>query len=145
MENTLALSLSNSLFGALLVITAIPATAQNTSSIEDMRTRGDWQGLYEVRQEARSFVAKWNSKHGTSFEALEPNLKAGAVACAVPLRAEWTTRLPGTNRSVVSVICDRTVHAGGEKWKIPVAVADKNHRPNSRSNRVNSMASSTHH
>lgn len=98
------------------------------SSIEDMHTQGRVQGLFEVRQEARIFIAGWNSVHHTNFEASEPNLKSGATTCAVPMRVEWVTKNYGMSGINVFVFCDRVVVSTkadrSSKWKMVVPVSD---------------------
>ncbi|MCY1385052.1 hypothetical protein D9M69_733810 [compost metagenome] len=80
------------------------------------------QGLYEVREEARAFVKKWNVEHGSNYVVVDPNAKTLVPRCAVPLRSAWLEKHRGRAGEHVNVICDRSVHGSIGKWDIPVPV-----------------------
>lgn len=107
-----ALLFAFSIFGSCNV-----AQAWNT---DDDRTRGEIQGLYEIRKEAMKFMDQWNKSYGTSYELLEPNSKTFVPRCAVPLRTAWSEENKGQRLADVSVICDKTNFPGMKRWVVVV-------------------------
>ena len=104
----------------------------SSTGIEDMRSNDAVHGLYEIREEARKFVAQENARTPQSeWEAMEPNLKVLVPRCAVPLKARWheiwwfDTRAGGKllkrSRRVIAVECTRTV-GPAQKWDVHVPV-----------------------
>jgi hypothetical protein len=79
-------------------------------------------GLYEIREEARSFVARENAAGSREWVALEPNLKIVVARCVVPLKVQWTPRSYGMTGRNVMVTCAKAVqpHQG---WNVHVPVA----------------------
>lgn len=97
-----------------------------------MRSHDSTQGLYEIREQARAFVAQQNAKGGVIWRAGEPNLKVFVPRCAVALDARWDTiRWSSTDargavvpqsRRVIAVRCTRTVDPP-RQWDVHVPVA----------------------
>jgi hypothetical protein len=96
---------------SFLLISSMSCTAAHAQSygIETDRTTAEKHGLFEVRERAREFVAKWNGREGTTWEAMDPNLKIMVPRCAVPLRAIWAPKSYKLSRPNVLVYCVRTV------------------------------------
>jgi hypothetical protein len=102
------------------------------TGIEDMRSNGAVQGLYEIREAARDFVARQNATGGVIWQAGEPNLKVFVPRCAVDLQARWETiRWPSSGkgaepaqhtRRVIAVSCARSVDRP-PKWDVHVPVS----------------------
>jgi hypothetical protein len=97
--------------------------------IDDDRTGSGMHGLYEIREEARIFVAKENAKNHTEWIALDPNLKTVVPECAVPLKTKWVSKNYGMTGKNVWVICEKTVNPKYPKWSVPVPV---DNRPRTR-------------
>jgi hypothetical protein len=104
----------------------------SSTGIEDMRSNDAVHGLYEIREEARKFVAQENARTPQSeWEAMEPNLKVLVPRCAVPLKAGWheiwwfdtraESKLLKRSRRVIAVECTRTV-SPAQKWDVHVPV-----------------------
>jgi hypothetical protein len=104
----------------------------SSTSIEDMRSNDAVHGLYEIREEARNFVAQENARnHQSKWEALDPNLKVLVPRCAVALKARWHEIWWFDNRAgseplkrsrrVIAVECTRTV-SPAQKWDVHVPV-----------------------
>jgi len=117
----------------LLSLCLMVTTAQNCSAseavyrgIEDDRTNGVKHGLFEIREEARQFIATENLSRGTQWEVLDPNLKIQVPRCAVPLTVKWVPKTYGLSAPNVAVSCGRTVHDSWEKhWNVFVPVTSK--------------------
>lgn len=117
-------------FVPLLGLTA-GAHCLAASGIENMRSNDAVHGLYEIREAAREFVARDNTKTHDTWEAIEPNLKVMVPRCAVPLTARWDTirwfsntkggELSSHSRRVISVVCARAV-SPAQKWDVHVPV-----------------------
>ncbi|EJZ18862.1 hypothetical protein RCCGEPOP_23287, partial [Rhizobium sp. Pop5] len=61
-------------------------------SIETDRSTPEKHGLFEIREQARRFIAQENARGQEQWDVLEPNAKVLVPRCAVPLRAEWTPK-----------------------------------------------------
>lgn len=104
--------------------------AQNCSAaniayrgIEDDRSSAVKHGLFEIRQEARQFIASENVSRGTHWEALDANLKILVPRCAVPLTVRWVPKSYGLSAPNVAVICSRTIDGSWEAhWDVFVPV-----------------------
>jgi len=80
-------------------------------------------GLFEIRKEARQFIARENASRGTHWQALDPNLKIFVPRCAVALTVQWVPRTYGLSAPNVAVICSRTVDGSWERhWDVFVPV-----------------------
>jgi len=104
----------------------------SSTSIEDMRSNDAVHGLYEIREEARNFVAQENARNPQSeWAALDPNLKVLVPRCAVALKARWheiwwfdtsaESKLLKRSRRVIAVECTRTA-GSAQKWDVHVPV-----------------------
>lgn len=91
--------------------------------IADDHTTADRHGLYEIREEARKFVALENANNLTRWEVLDPNLKIVVPRCVVPLKTKWAPKDRGLSSKSVWVICERTVDEQYKKWNVFVPVA----------------------
>ena len=91
-------------------------------SIETDHSTAEMHGLYEIREEARSFVAKENAKGQSGWVALDPNLKVVVPRCSVPLKTQWTPKSYGLTGRNVMVICTQAV-GPMQKWNVHVPVA----------------------
>lgn len=89
--------------------------------IDELRSTDTTHGLYEIREFARQFVAEQNAKNGTSWYALDPNLKSQVTKCAVPLRAKWAPKSSGFSGNPVLVYCVKPIR--GDQWTLDVPVA----------------------
>ncbi|UWU25157.1 hypothetical protein N2601_23790 (plasmid) [Rhizobium sp. CB3060] len=91
--------------------------------IEDDRTSDLKHGLFEIREEARQFIARENMADGTRWEALDPNLKIQVPRCAVPLTVKWVPKTYGLSAPNVAVTCSRTIDGSWEgHWNVFVPV-----------------------
>lgn len=77
--------------------------------IADDHTTAGRHGLYEIREEARKFVALENASKLTRWEVLDPNLKIVVPRCVVPLKTKWAPKDRGLSSKSVWVICEQTV------------------------------------
>lgn len=117
----------------LLSLCLSGGTAQNCAAsdtayrgIEDDRSNGVKHGLFEIREEARQFIARENLSRGTHWETLDPNLKIFVPKCAVPLTAKWVPKSYGLSAPNVAVTCRRTVDGSWEKhWDVFVPIRSK--------------------
>jgi hypothetical protein len=96
---------------------------QPAYSIEQDRTRGDIEGLYDIREQARTFIAAHNKKHKTRFKALDPNLKAHYPRCKTRMTVAWVPKSYGLSGPAVFVICKKSVSEYARKWEAIVPVA----------------------
>ncbi|WHO75463.1 hypothetical protein [Rhizobium sp. BT03] len=95
-------------------------------SIETDRSTEYKNGLFEIREEARRFVAQENAKGPQQWDVLEPNAKVLVPRCAVPLRAQWTPKRLGRSEPSVMVICATAVaNDVMSHWDVPVPVRQK--------------------
>ena len=106
----------------------------SSTSIDQMRSNDVSHGLYEIREEARNFVARENARNRDQWEALEPNLKVFVPRCAVPLTARWheirmhvmskSGEPSQRSRRVIAVTC---THAAGSlpTWDVHVPVTQR--------------------
>ncbi|QSI30997.1 hypothetical protein GNX71_16000 [Variovorax sp. RKNM96] len=106
----------------LLLFASAPCFA--AWSIETDRSTAKMHGLFEIREEARSFVAKENAATRSGWEALDPNLKILVPRCSVPLETKWTPHSYGLTGRNVMVSCARTVGTP-QKWNVNVPVTRK--------------------
>jgi hypothetical protein len=91
--------------------------------IADDHTTAGKHGLYEIREEARKFVARENGENLSTWEVLDPNLKIVVPRCAIPLKTKWAPKDRGLSSKSVWVICERTVDEQYKKWDVFVPVA----------------------
>ncbi|MBY5437635.1 hypothetical protein HFO95_12865 [Rhizobium leguminosarum] len=95
-------------------------------SIEPDRSTKDMHGLFEIREEARRFIAHENAKGHQQWDVLEPNLKALVPRCAVPLETRWTPKSYGRSKPSVMVICPAAVpNTVMRRWDVHVPVERK--------------------
>ena len=99
-------------------------------SIDTDRSTPDKHGLFEIREEARRFVAQKNAKGREQWDVLEPNAKVLVPRCAVPLQAQWTPKSLGRSKASVTVICAAAVPNGVmRRWDVHVPVEGRPARP----------------
>ncbi|MFV3411061.1 hypothetical protein ACQCLI_03385 [Pseudomonas nitroreducens] len=114
-------------------VAVLPALMLGTSGfaagshLEEWRSTESVQGLYEIDQAARAFVAAENARSKARWTVAEPNLKTLVARCSVPLDPRWgEIRLFApdgrelTDR-VVEVACTQPV--SGERWTISLRVS----------------------
>lgn len=86
-------------------------------------------GLYEIREEARKFIANQNSANHTKWVALDPNYKIIVPRCIVPLKAKWAPESHRFSQKSVLVYCIKSISTNNElkKWDviIPVVLTKK--------------------
>ncbi|AGS26306.1 hypothetical protein [Rhizobium etli] len=117
---------------SIVFITALTACIPCLASwsIETDRSTPDKHGLFEIREEARRFIAQENAKGHERWDVLEPNAKVLVPRCAVPLQAQWTPKSLGRSKPSVMVICATAVpNAVMERWDVPVPVERKSGSP----------------
>jgi hypothetical protein len=109
---------------ALLPFLLLLASARCLASwsIENDHSTAEIHGLYEIREEAREFVAKENARGQSAWVALEPNLKVLVPRCSVPLKTQWTPKSYGMTGRNVMVSCARAV-GSMQNWNVHVPVA----------------------
>jgi hypothetical protein len=107
----------------LLSLSLLVASAHCMASwsIEDARSTSEIHGLYEIREEARSFVARENAAGHGGWVALDPNLKILVPRCKVPLTTQWTPRSYGMTGRNVMVTCAQ-VALPHKRWSVHVPV-----------------------
>ncbi|MBJ2154202.1 hypothetical protein [Variovorax sp. IB41] len=93
--------------------------------IETDRSTAEMHGLFEIRQEARDFVAKENARTHSGWVALDPNMKILVPRCSVPLETRWTPKSYGLTGRNVMVTCARAVGTTLQKWNVNVPVTRK--------------------
>ncbi|CAA2109960.1 hypothetical protein [Variovorax paradoxus] len=108
------------------------ASVHAATGIEDMRSTDTVQGLHEIHEKAREFVAGENANGEGRWSAGEPNLKVFVPRCAVPLGARWDTIRWSSagkrgepqehTRRVIAVTCVRSVDRA-RNWDVHVPVA----------------------
>ncbi|PDT11308.1 MULTISPECIES: hypothetical protein [unclassified Rhizobium] len=117
---------------SILLTIALSACAACLASwsIETDRSTPDKHGLFEIREEARRFIAQENAKRLEQWDVLEPNAKVLVPRCAVPLLAQWMPKSLGRSKASVTVICSAAVPNGVMKrWDVHVPVERKPARP----------------
>ena len=99
-------------------------------SVETDHSTAGKHGLFEIREEARRFIAQENAKGREQWDVLEPNAKVLVPRCAVPLLAQWTPKSLGRSKPSVMVMCETAVPNGVMKrWDVRVPVERKPARP----------------
>ncbi|MBB3647535.1 hypothetical protein FHX14_003750 [Rhizobium sp. BK619] len=119
---------SASMLRSILVAATLPACilCLTAWSIETDRSTEYKQGLFEIRQEARRFIAQENVSEHEQWNVLEPNAKVLVPRCAVPLQAQWTPKSLGRSKPSVMVVCPAAVpNAVMKRWDVPVPVRQK--------------------
>ncbi|MDR6890252.1 hypothetical protein J2X67_004794 [Variovorax sp. 3319] len=111
-----------------LALLAASAPCLASWSIEDARSTAEIHGLYEIREEARRFVARENATGQGDWIALDPNLKILVARCAVPLKTQWTPRSYGMTGRNVMVSCAQ-VALPHKPWNVHVPVGRTSPRP----------------
>jgi hypothetical protein len=106
---------------APLVLLVASAPCLASWNIEDARSTAEIHGLYEIREEARGFVARENAAGRGEWVALDPNLKILVARCAVPLKTQWTPRSYGMTGRNVMVSCAQ-VAPPHKAWNVHVPV-----------------------
>ncbi|ABC94168.1 hypothetical protein RHE_PF00278 (plasmid) [Rhizobium etli CFN 42] len=117
---------------SIVFITALTACIPCLASwsIETDRSTPDKHGLFEIREEARRFIAQENAKGHERWDVLEPNAKVLVPRCAVPLQAQWTPKSLGRSKPSVMVICTTAApNAVMKGWDIFVPVKQKSGSP----------------
>lgn len=112
----------------VLITTAHHCSASEAAyrGIEDDRTNGVKHGLFEIREEARRFIARENLSGGTDWKVLDPNLKIQVPRCAVPLTVKWVPETYGLSAPNVAVTCAGTVGGSWERhWNVFVPVTSE--------------------
>lgn len=94
-------------------------------SIEQSRSTSEHEGLYEIRQEARKFLAAHNKKNRTKFQALDPNLKAQYPKCSTRMTVAWVPKNYGLSSPAVFVRCKKSVSKHDRKWEAIVLVSKR--------------------
>ncbi|MBB3135515.1 hypothetical protein FHS26_003260 [Rhizobium pisi] len=95
-------------------------------SIETDRSTHEKHGLFEIREEARRFIAQENARELQQWDVLEPNAKVLVPRCAVPLQAQWTPKSLGRSQPSVMVICTAAVpNTVMKRWDVHVPVKRK--------------------
>ena len=90
-------------------------------SIETDRSTAEMHGLFEIREEARSFLAKENARTHRGWVARNPNMKIAVPRCSVPLESQWTPKSLEQTGNSVMVTCTRAVGTQ-QKWSVNVPV-----------------------
>ncbi|MGJ7603970.1 hypothetical protein ACSFA7_06485 [Variovorax sp. LT1R20] len=108
----------------LLLLALASARCFAAWSIETDRSTAEIHGLFEIRQEARDFVARENAGNRGGWVALDPNMKILVPRCSVPLETQWTPKSYGLTGRNVMVTCKRTV-GSPQRWSVNVPVARK--------------------
>ncbi|OWV72563.1 hypothetical protein ATY76_07015 [Rhizobium sp. R339] len=117
---------------SIFFITTLPVcVACLTSwSVETDHSTAGKHGFFEIREEARRFIAQENAKGRGQWDVLEPNAKVLVPRCAVPLLAQWTPKSLGRSKASVTVICAAAVPNGVmRRWNVHVPVKRKPARP----------------
>jgi hypothetical protein len=74
------------------------------------RTTADIHGLYEIREEARSFLRSQPRKKAGAWVAVGPDIRAQVPLCAVPLRSRWARASDHReNMPAVLVLCQKSI------------------------------------
>jgi hypothetical protein len=113
---------------SILVAATLPACilCLTSWSIATDRSTESKHGLFEIREEARHFIARENTKGQRHWDVLEPNAKVLVPRCAVPLQTQWTPKSLGRSKPSVMVIC--TVAAPNSvmrRWDVHVPIERK--------------------
>ncbi|ARM92385.1 hypothetical protein RHEC894_PE00362 (plasmid) [Rhizobium sp. CIAT894] len=117
---------------SILLTVALSAcvTCLASWSIDTDRSTPDKHGLFEIREEARHFIAQENAKGRDQWDVLDPNAKVLVPRCAVPLQAQWTPKSLGRSLPSVMVICTAAApNAVMRRWDVHVPVRQKSARP----------------
>ena len=102
------------------------ASAQEPDPLAQYHNRGDVQGLYEIREAARGFVAQENKKNKTNWVVIAPDMRFQVTLCSAPLKVKWLLKSPHTSGPHVSVSCSNTVNPKIEKsWNVPLVVYER--------------------
>jgi hypothetical protein len=103
----------------ILTLVSGGAIADSATSKQDAlaqyRKKGDVQGLYEIREVAKTFLADERAKNGSALTVLDPNLKIQVLRCAVPVTASCVPKKSGYSSANVSVTCRKTVRPQEQK------------------------------
>ena len=124
MDNTTTLSLGDPLEPARKATAQMLQERERTFSLPQPFYSDD--RLFEIREEARRFIAQENARESQQWDVLEPNAKVLVPRCAVPLQAQWTPKSLGRSQPSVVVICTAAVpNTVMKRWDVHVPVKRK--------------------
>ena len=84
------------------------------------------QGMYEVREEARKFLARQTPPVGGPWVALLPDVRTFVPTCAVPFRTRWAVATDrGASIPGVMVACPKSTDKAYRKWSVFVGASAK--------------------
>lgn len=95
-----------------------------TDPINQWHSTTTIHGLYEIREEARKFIANQNSVNHTKWVALDPNYKIIVPRCTLPLKVKWAPKSYGLSQKSVLVYCTKSISTNNElkEWDVAVPV-----------------------
>lgn len=93
--------------------------------IEDDHTTDRIHGLYEIREEARKFMATKNAISQTNWVVGDPDLRAQVPLCLVPLKVKWVPKSYGLSSKSVMVYCTKamTKYSKDDQWDVIIDVS----------------------
>lgn len=93
--------------------------------IDDEHTTDRTHGLYEIREEARKFMATQNAINHTNWEVGDPDLRAHPTRCAVPLKVKWAPASYELSGKGVLVYCTKTIkgYSKDDQWNLTIDVS----------------------
>ncbi len=130
MLNLLKILQSNKTPSLLLTTTlffsysAICFSKDITDPIDQWHSTTTIHGIYEIREEARKFIANQNSANHTKWVTLDPNYKTIVPRCIVPLKVKWVPKSYGLSQKSVLVYCAKSISTNNELkgWDVAVPV-----------------------
>ncbi|MDO8988595.1 MAG: hypothetical protein Q7U91_03085 [Sideroxyarcus sp.] len=92
--------------------------------IEGDHTTDITHGLYEIREEARRFMAKHNSINHTDWVVGDPDLRSLVPKCVVPLKVKWVPKSYGLSNKSVMVYCTKALsgYSRKDQWDVIINV-----------------------
>ena len=89
------------------------------------RSSARTHGLYEIREEAISYLAHEGSRKRAGWRVLDPDIRVQVDKCVVPLRSRWVEKSPELPYPSIEVHCAKTVDARHPVWHVSVPVYRK--------------------
>ena len=90
------------------------------------RTIDGMQGMYEVREEARKFLARQPAPAEGPWVASLPDVRTFVPTCAVPFRTRWAAASDrGAGGRGVTVACPKSTDKAYKKWSVFVGASAK--------------------
>lgn len=124
LEQLLSNSRAIVLLTASIIMLSMASDGICYRGIDDDHTTDRKHGLYEIREEARKFMAAQNAINHTNWEVDDPDLRMLVHRCLVPLKVKWVPKSYGLSNKSVMVYCTKALSGYSQKdqWDVIINV-----------------------